>query len=97
MRVGSESREASELQFKELIAQRHSKAREILKWKGKTVTLHLMGDRGSKGMHTPVVEDCNQFYLTYRQGDRRLSVPLRKVDITFDHEKDRLQLEVESP
>lgn len=42
IRVGSESREASEDQYEELIAQRSSKIRKLLAWKGKSVTITLV-------------------------------------------------------
>lgn len=38
VRVGSETRDASESQFNELLAQRNSKSFAILQWKGKRIT-----------------------------------------------------------
>ena len=43
VRVGSETEKASNEQFADLIAQRNSKGREILKWKGKLITLAYPG------------------------------------------------------
>ena len=60
VRVGSETKVASEPQFQNLIAQRQSKAYEILKWKGKPVAL----DDRTWPQPKPgsvILEDCNQF------------------------------------
>ena len=43
IRDGSQTKKASEPQFAELIAQRNSKARELLKWKGKGILLRFHG------------------------------------------------------
>lgn len=44
VRIGSETRVASEQHFDNLIAQRHSKTYEILKWKGKPIALVFRND-----------------------------------------------------
>lgn len=101
VRVGSESREASDDQFQELIAQHLSKVRELLRWRGKGVTvlfIHL-GQRyainlGNQVMREATILDCNQFYVTFKNGNRSESLPLSNVELTFDHDNDRLMLQI---
>jgi hypothetical protein len=63
VRDGPQTQEASEDQYKLLIAQRQSKAREILQWKGRNVamTLYAMGNKYGGSV---LVADCNQFFVT---------------------------------
>jgi len=99
IRKGSETVEASDAQFVNLIAMRNSKAYEILKWKGKTITLDVMnvehtytvGSVGSSQAFT--VEDCNQFHVTLDAGTFKKSVPLTRIEISFDQKAQRLKLE----
>jgi len=100
VRKGSESIEASEDQFSELIAARTAKTREILKWKDKVVTVHQLNVEdavhvlGRIGSTVEMfVQDCNPLYVTLRQSGLS-SYPLRNVDISFDHSKSRLALEI---
>ncbi len=96
VRVGSETKEASEEQFSALIAERNSKAYEIRKWIGKTINLRYVDVR--RGEAATKLIDCNQFYLTHRPqaADRPKSIPLHQVEICHDHEHDTLELEVYS-
>jgi len=99
IRKGSETVGGSDEQFANLIAMRNSKAYEILKWKGKTITLDVMnvesirmvGSVGSSQAFT--VEDCNQFYVTLDAGTFRKSVPLARIEVSFDQGAQRLKLE----
>lgn len=100
VRRGSESIEASEEQFSELIASRNAKAREILKWKDKIVTVHQLNVEdavhvlGRIGSTVDMfVQDCNSHFVTLRQNGLT-SYTLRNVDISFDHPKSRLALEI---
>jgi predicted HTH transcriptional regulator len=106
IRVGPETKEASDGQFDILVAQRLSKVYEIQKWKGKRVSVETMRHAHSPAI-SPVesemeriVEDCNQFYVS-------LSLPgvapghpqtvahtLRLVEISFDHPRNQLKLVV---
>jgi Putative DNA-binding domain len=67
IRVGPETNPASEEQYDLLIAERQSKVREILKWKGRNVNqmLHSRheGRTNTFGGLVKVV-DCNQFFVT---------------------------------
>jgi hypothetical protein len=102
VRRGSESIESSEEQFEELIASRTAKCREILKWKGKPVTLrylnvepamHKLGRRIGRSKEA-VIQACNSFYVTLQEERVVGSFPLTSVDITFDYENSRLALEI---
>jgi hypothetical protein len=104
IRVGTQSKETSEEQFERLIAERISKAREILKWRGRDITLgrlieaHYPGGRevvlGRRTVHTVI--DCNQFYVTLQETGplehAPESYPLAELEISFDNEAHQLQL-----
>ena len=96
IRIGSETRVASEQQFDTLIAQRQSKTYEILKWKGKPVALVFRNDptRLRYNPGTVILEDCNQFYLTYSVEGQRTSISLSSVDLSFEDKWNCLKLEV---
>lgn len=99
VRDGSQTVEASEEQFDRMIAERNSKAREMLKWRGKTVT--LWSPDSSKSRHpgggsrgTLIVVDCNQFYVTTQssKSDTKQSFSLADIDLGFDYQNSRLEL-----
>ena len=86
--IGSQSLDASEEQFAELI-RRSSKVREILKWKGKTIYLLLPA---ATRPAVVLLLDCNQFYFTYQERGgpndkpgRVVSMALPFVEISFQH------------
>jgi hypothetical protein len=105
IREGSKSVVSSARQFDALIAERNSKVREILKWKGQVVTvhtsmtknlaaIHILGPTGSGGI-VGTIADCNQFYVTVESQTRmgnRVSLPLRIVEVNFDNINSRLEL-----
>ena len=93
IRKGSQTVRASDEQFANLIASRNSKAYEILKWKGKEISVQKT-DIHQREEGTIV--DCTQFYCTIQIPNSLYSVPLRRVDIGFDNPKKRLKLEVRS-
>lgn len=98
IRDGTQTREASEQQFERLIAERNSKAREILKWRGKRITVKVpssqymqVGTTCWEPGHTQsaFVNDCNQFYITLQvtminEVVRTVPLPLSKVEVSFD-------------
>jgi Putative DNA-binding domain len=104
VRRGSETFEASEEQFAELIAQRNSKAALILQSKGKNVTVvsllpdgHIAtGEMGRQWPDTTVVVDCNKFYVTLLASPTGVpeSLPLSRVEVSRDNLRSRLQLEI---
>jgi predicted HTH transcriptional regulator len=101
VRVGPETKEASEQQYINLIASRNSKTREILKYRGqqilvdflRTEHVHMMG-AVSHSWDTAELSDCNQFYVTLKSNANLAAFPLSRVDISFDHPKNRLKLEI---
>ncbi len=99
VRDGAETKIASEKQFAELISTRQSKVYEILRWKGRTVSLtRVEVSRGVRrgGLSEAKVEDCNQFFVTLRlpTGDL-FSEPMDRVTITYDNIGQRLWIEAE--
>jgi hypothetical protein len=105
IRDGTQTKEASEQQFERLIAERNSKAREILKWRGKEITLACLIEMfrpgsaevvvGRREMRTVI--DCNQFYAILEEpssGRLRESFPLAELEIGFDDKGNRLELRV---
>ena len=102
VREGNKSVMASESQFEELIASRNSKAYEILEWKGKTITVGVPAghtrafrvpfDRPSRAC---TVVGCNQFYVTLEDAGRKESIPLSRIQVSFDQQNQRLMLEEE--
>jgi schlafen family protein len=98
VRVGAETRQASEQQFNVLIAERSSKTYEIRKWIGKSVMLKGWNARSSKWVRGPAlakVTDCNQFYVLVEHSSGAWTYPLSRVDIGFDRKNDMLELIVE--
>jgi schlafen family protein len=102
VRKGSTTVDATADQFEELVASRQSKAGELLKWVGKSVSVDFMRAEAVELMGAvrssaePVVIGCNAFYATFRmQSDGGAdSIPLRRIEISFDNPKNRLKLEV---
>jgi len=99
VRVGSESREASEAQFQELIAQRNGKVRELLLWKDKGVTLRLLSRvRDGVKERAPleaIVVACTPLYVTFQIHPSSLfSYSISALELSFDHNKQRLLIEV---
>jgi hypothetical protein len=103
IRDGTQTKPASEEQFAALIAQRSSKARMILEWKGKTVTHQNLQNRGthlsSSSGGYPVVADCNEFFVTLRFGSGTpseafsyRSIPLTWIELSFDDVHKRLKI-----
>jgi predicted HTH transcriptional regulator len=95
VRVGSETKKASESQYEELLAQRQSKAFEILKWKNQEITMERTYEgRTTKYGSVAKVAGCNAFYVTLRQGNDSVSFALTKVEISHDDKERRLKLQI---
>lgn len=100
IRVGPETKKASEEQFAVLVAERNDKARMILQSKGNSITRELRRAKQSslaspvESQGEAVVVDCNQFYVTLRVGDVTDSFPLRRVEVSHDNQAKRLKLEI---
>jgi hypothetical protein len=108
VRVGSESVRASEKIFEELIASQHDKAKVILRWTGKLVTViakrkklgdtDYLGDNRYEEEHECTVEDCSPHYvrLCIQASGRYVSESIEKITIASDEKKrGRLMLLVE--
>jgi len=79
-----------------------SKLRAISSFKGKQVTVVNREKRGSytSESHWPdsiIVADCNDLFVTLENttSKEKASFPLVRVEVSFDHQKDRLRLELE--
>ena len=85
IRDGSQTREASEPQFEQLIAERNSKVRYISKWKGKQIIYRYLEPtlRSEAGA---VLTDCNQHFVVLENR----SVPLECVLVSSSGTKLRL-------
>jgi hypothetical protein len=106
VRDGSRSVVASKQQFGELIASRNSKVYEILKWKGREITVVLIGKRFRDQISYRWIEQqnvlgkvvgCSQFWVTVEINQAQLSYPLRMVDLSFSNASSRLELVVRLP
>lgn len=102
-RVGPSVRDASEQQFAELIASRNSKARAILEWKGREISIeNFRSSSDQKPMAYPqpvtavVIADCNAHFVTFglvvNGLVRPYSEPLSRIVLSFDHKQQRLLL-----
>jgi hypothetical protein len=99
-RQGSKSVGASKAQFEELGASRNSKTYEILKWKGKTITVAVFGGH-KKALGLPVFKRSrartlvasNQFHVTLEGPPGKEHIPLSRIDVSFDEQNQRLKLE----
>jgi hypothetical protein len=104
LRDGTQTVEASEPQIKEFIDKRSGKVAELLKWKGKSVTVqrlnpeHVVLHSGRVASSTMLIlHDCNNHWLTLQQigGPSNLSsIALRQVELNYDHSERCLMLEV---
>lgn len=101
VRNGSRTEIASESQFASLLTSRQSKSREILKWVGKQVSVdwmrvdhvHAMGPVSNQEQF--IIVDCNTFYMTVRrQSGPTQSIPLKRVELSFDSERNQLKFEI---
>jgi Putative DNA-binding domain len=94
VRVGPETRKASETQFDELIAQRSSKFRALQKLIGQTVYWQQVSP--FSGNDNAVLEECNQFFLTVTGGTYKRCFPIDWITISFDPTNKRYHLIVQS-
>ncbi len=95
VRMGPETKKASEFQYSEMLAQRQSKPYEILKWKERDVSIEqTYVGRTTKYPSVAKVVGCNGFYVTLLRGQNFVSFPLSRIDISYDDVEDRLKLEI---
>lgn len=95
VRIGPETKKASESQYEDLLAQRQSKACEILKWKNQDITMErTYTARTGRYPSVAKVAGCNAFCVTLLQGNDPISFALARVEISYDDKERRLKLEV---
>jgi hypothetical protein len=100
IRLGTQTKEASDQQFAELIAQRNSKARELLAWAGKQITpVHMRREPRGYTEQFPQestsVKTCNAHFVTVSRSvsesaNQLNSYPLHRIELGFDHARERL-------
>jgi hypothetical protein len=101
VRDGSRTIIASTERYESMLAARSAKTYELRKWLGKPVTVRTMTRQS--GMAFNMTEssnqghlvEANQFYLTLDMGNRKISHPLKRVEISYDHKAERLELQIE--
>jgi hypothetical protein len=84
VRVGPETRKASEHQFDQLIAQRSSKVRALQQLIGKTVLWHSFKDPPFGGNGNGTLLDCNQFFVTIDAGTYKRCFPADWIEISLE-------------
>lgn len=100
VRDGSKTVRASDEQFKTLLAQRNGMAYELLKWRGKTVSMWQPATTGATyhpstgAVFDAVIVDCNQFYATFDVGQpaSRICFGLEAFNIGFNYPKNQLEI-----
>jgi schlafen family protein len=103
LRDGSQTVIATDAQHDSLLASRLGKTRALQQWIGKSITLRIISRRQGMGYaldqteHDATALACNQFYLTLKFNNRIWSYPLSRLDIAFDHVRDRLEIELSPP
>jgi Putative DNA-binding domain len=86
VRVGPESRDASEEQYDELIAERSSTFRALQKLRGKIIhwsAYSAFAPHAGRSGNGKLI-DCNRFYLTIDGETGRVCFPINNVKISFD-------------
>jgi Putative DNA-binding domain len=94
VRIGPETREASEKQYEELIAQRSSKVRELQKLIGQTVLWQSLAP--FTGNADGRVAACNQFFLTIHGAGYKRCFPVDWITISFEPNDQRYHLIVQN-
>jgi hypothetical protein len=94
VRIGPQTKDASEAQFDDLITQRSGKVRALRKLIGRIVYWHAIGYLPGSGNGT--VMDCNQFFVTLKDGPERNCFPIDWITISFDPRNERYALVVKS-
>jgi len=103
LRIASTSERPTTEQYERLLATRNDKAYLLQAWIGRLITLRFFSRRQGMGYQLDQstndanVIDCNQFYVTVQFNNRKWSYPLSRVEIAYDHVRDRLELETTAP
>ena len=99
-RVKSETTKAADEDVRRMLDERNSKLYHLRQWVGKIITvdkmnvenIRVMGPVGNTFAGTLL--ECNHFWLTIEHHDMKESIPLRRVELSYDHAKKQLKLEV---
>jgi len=99
VRDGSITRNASEAEFQQLVDRRSSKVEELRRWLEKEITVYTLKDPrvgGERFTHRydGVVKNVNQWWVTIDMHPKMTAFALRRVELSFDHERERLSIEV---
>jgi hypothetical protein len=105
LRDGAKSIVPNSEQYESLLASRLGKVYEIQRWIDKPITIRTfkrregMGHAVDQSTDEATVIFANQFYLTvsYSNNKGRWSFPLNRFEICYDHQKDRLEIELLQP
>jgi len=95
VRIGPETRNASEQQYDELVAQRSSKFRALLKLKGQLVDWRSWSSfvPSFSGDGNGILQECNQFFYTIvGDGNYMRCFPVDQTRISFDPNNRRYML-----
>jgi hypothetical protein len=93
VRVGPQTKKASEEQYGRLMAEHNSKVRELRKLIGKTVFWHSLSP--FTGNADGIVVGCNQFFLTVHGSTYKRSFPIDWISISSEPDTNRYQLIVQ--
>jgi hypothetical protein len=96
VRVGPETRNASEQQYDELVAQRSSKVRALQKLQGQVVHWHETRHQGAAYPNGTLTE-CNQFYVIIESTSYQKCFPLDWVTISYEPAQKKYLLLVHTP
>lgn len=94
VRIGPETKQASEGGYDKFIAQRSSKVRFLQNLIGKTVLWHSLSP--FTGNNQGVVVECNQFFATVEGLNYKRCFPIEWVTISFDPDSQLFHLVVKS-
>jgi hypothetical protein len=101
IRKGSESVKASDEMLQKLIDIRTSKARDLMEWEGKTVTVSWsMGELGLGGLPNWSKFDClltkvSSYYCTFKTTNALRSEPIPWLTLSWDDTYNRLRIFVD--
>jgi hypothetical protein len=100
-RVKSETTRANDAEVRQMLDERNSKVYQLLQWVGKTITVdkmnvgHIRKTGPVAASFTAILPECNRFWLTVdRTEGPRESIPLHRVELSYDHERKYPKLEV---
>jgi hypothetical protein len=95
IRIGPETKKASEQQFALLIAERSSKVRVLQQLIGKNVHWFSFKDPPFGGNASGKLSDCNQFFLTVDMGSHKRCFPTDWVEINLEPTSGLYQLVIQ--